>query len=615
MRRLGVLALLGACLITSGFGTAAPVVPPPFASGQLVVAGYGVRAYSPSGRETHLVAQPSGPFGVRARAAALSPGGKLLVGGERPTVLAFNSSGISQGSFGAYPDGFRFTAMDASDSHLYVAITDGGFLDEISRSTLRGITEFPFAVESRVTALDIASDDCSLFYATAQRGIRRLDVCQRTPSLLVSNLAARDIALLPDSTLLVVPTSGRTILRLGPDGVVVRRYDDPRVKSWQAVAVTPDGASFWAATAKGAVYRFSLTSGAVQRRIHTIFPVAELLVAGAPQGPAPAPGSPKQEGSLALDGVPTLTGEGLVAQANGRPTPPQQCTAPKPATMEFSPPGQTTAVGPYPGEFTATQTASIGKQTIAQPSGVLGVNVGRILSIDGRFDIRVPNGPRVQGTLSLPGGTGTANTGACLVFQDQVFPNTVIFGPTYHLSGYYRSIHARRLDYHASIQTGGRTYFDNGETALFTDEYYLTHRDGALAGEAYRLAQSFRSRRQSVTDSVESKADLKEHAVVVSGNRRTAVLRIRWPRASDVFDLLDIRLEKRLKFRPLGGGKLKPGKLKPGGVYVRTTRKGRMLNVVVTKLKPGELRFTIGATRLSPGATTVETALQNPSPG
>jgi hypothetical protein len=40
-----------------------------------------------------------------------------------------------------------------------------------------------------------------------------------------------------------------------------------------------------------------------------------------------------------------------------------------------------------------------------------------------------------------------------------------------------------------------------------------------------------------------------------------------------------------------------------------------MLNVVVTKLKPGELRFTIGATRLRPGATTVETTLENPSPG
>jgi hypothetical protein len=538
----------------------------------------------------------------------------LFVGGVRPTVLAFNSSGISQGSFGAYPDGFQITAMDANATHLYVAISDGGFLHEIYRSTLRGLTLPPFAVESRVTAFDIASDDCSLFYATAQRGIRRLDVCRRTSGELVANLAARDIALLPDSTLLVAPTSGRTILRLGADGGVVRRYRGAQVKSWRALSVTPDGRSFWAATAKGAVYRFSLTSGSVQRRIHTIFPLAELLVAGAPQGSAPAPGPPKQEGSLELDGVPTLTGEGLVAQANGRPTPPQQCSAPNPATMEFSPPGLKTAVGPYPGKFAATQTASIGRQTISQPSGPLGVDVGRVLSLEGSFDIHVPDGPRVQGTLTLPEGSRNENTGACLVFQNQVFPRSLIFGPTYHLSGYYRNIHARKLDYHASIQTGGRTYFDEGDTALFTDEYYLTLQDGALAGETYRLAQSFRSRRQSVTDTVASKEDTEEHEVVVTGNRSTAVLRIRWPRPGDAFTITDIRLERLVAFRPFGGRKLKPGKLKPGGIYVRTTRKGRTLNVVVSKLKPGEIRFTIKPTRLA-SATTVETSLANPSPG
>jgi len=538
----------------------------------------------------------------------------LYVGGVRPTIRVFNSAGIDHGGIMGFPDGFRITAMDAGASHLYVAISDGGFLHEIYRSTPYGITEFPFAVESRVTAVDIASDDCSLFYATATRGIRRLDVCRRTPSTLVSNLRARDVALLPDSTLLVAPATGNTILRLGEDGAVVRRYHGPRVRAWRAVAVAPRARSFWAATAKGTIYRFSLPSGSRQGvRIETIPRLAELLVVGGPQGRTrPAPVA-KEDGSLALDGVPTLTGEGLVAQTHGRPEPPQQCTAPNPATMEFSPPGQTTAVGPYPGDFSATQQASIGPQTIPRPSGPLGVDVGPILGLAGSFGIRAANGAQVHGTLALPANAGDENTGACLVFERQVFPHSVQFGPTYHLSGYYRNIHARRLDYHASIETGGRTYFDEGETAVFTDECYLTVNGGELAGESYRMAQSFRSRRESVSDTFASEADHEPHMVVVRGNRTTARLRIRWPRPADSFTVDGIELVKDSALRaPPRRGKLKPGKLKPGGITVRVTRSGTSLNIIVDKLKPGELRFIVKPVRLS-GATTVTTALESPA--
>lgn len=617
MRHVAVLAvLLGAGLLASGFGAARPSTDP-FDPGDLVVAGAGLVVYTPAGYVTNALALGSGPTGFQLRAAAAGPPGRIYAGDDTPVLRMFESDG-SHGGIGEYPDGFVVTALDSNAAHVYVAVSDGGLLHNIYRVTHAGVHQFPFVVESRVTALDIASDDCSLFYATTTRGIRRLDVCARGNSQLVTNLAARDIALLPDSTLIVVPSRGRAILRLAPDGHILRRYQTPRVKSWRSVAVARGAASLWAATPAGVVYRFALSSGKVEgRRIKTILSrLAALDVIDAPEGVAPPLGPAKQEGSLELDGVKTLTGEGLVDIANGRPNAPQQCTAPNPTTMEFSPPAgsETAAIGPYPGEFSSTLTGSIGRQTIKRPSGILGVNVGRVFDLSGNFEIRASDGRRVQGSLLLPKKAGNANTGACLVFQNKTFPHSILFPPTVPLTGYFRNIHARQLGYRATIQTGGRTYFDEGDTSLYTDEYYLSRADlgGLFAGSASRHTQSFYSRLQSVDDEVDSKSERERHVIVVRGGRKSLTFRIAWPRKTDAFTVTDIGLVKASQRHLAGAGKLKPGKLKPGGIRVSTTRKGKTLRVVVTKLKPGEVRFAVAATRLT-GATTVTTSLENPS--
>lgn len=615
MRRLAGLALLGAGLVMSGSGAAAPAGEP-FTPGNVVVAGAGLRVYTPAGAVTDVLAVGTGPRAIQLRAAAAGPPGTIYAASDTPVLKVFESDG-SHGGIGEYPDGFVVTALASDAAHVYVAVSDGGLLNNIYRATHAGVHEFPFVVESRVTALDIADDDCSLFYATAPGGIRRRDVCSRGNSQLVSNIAARDIALLPDSTLLVVPSKGGAILRLAPDGHVLRRYQTPRVKSWRSVAVTRDAASLWAATPRGVLYRFSLSSGALQGRpIRTISRLAAVDVIDAPEGKAPPLGPAKQEGSLELDGVKTLTGEGVVDIADGRPTAPQQCTAPNPARMEFSPPAGSlnAAVGPYPGEFSSTLTGSIGRQTIKRPSGILGVNVGRVLDLSGSFEIRATDGRRVQGSLLLPKRAGNANTGACLVFQNQTFPNSILFPPSVPLTGYFRNIHAGQLGYRATIQTGGRTYFDEGDTSLYTDEYYLSRADlgGLFAGSASRQTQSFYSRLQSVDDEVDSKSERERHVIVVRGGRKSLTFRIEWPRKNDAFTVTGIGLTKASGRNLAGTGKLKPGKLKPGGIRVSTTRHGRTLRVVVTKLKPGEVRFAVAATRLT-GATTVTTTLENPS--
>jgi hypothetical protein len=603
--RLGLIALLASlALVAAGF-TPDSTGRAHFDPGNLMVAGSNVREQSPSG--TVLRAFDTGG---KARAVAIGQG-NLYIAGATPTLLVFEADGKPRGTLASFPDGFDVTAMDADESHIYVATSDGRFLHEIYRFTHAGVTGFPFLVESPVTSLAIASDGCSLFYSTLKRGIRRLDACdEHASSVLISTLAANDIALLPDGSMLVAPRKENALLRLRNDGKIVRRYARAPSRSWSALSVDPDGSTFWAADSTGRLVQFS-TSGQALKTLGSLGTVRDLLVVGAPHGPA-STWRAREDSSLALDGVSALTGEALVQQLQGRPTPPEACSTKTESTLHFAV-SNGRAAGPYPGSFSASEVTRLGPQTIDRPSGPLGVPVGRLLDLDGQFSVS-SGGRTVLGSLALPRKKSATNSGACLAFENMTFPRAVIFGPGYAVSGYYRNVHARAFLYSATITSDGRKYLDSGDTALFTDEYHLIDSTGRFVGSANRYQQTFRSRFVSVTEGFSSKGAGTEHSVQVRGNRKTLTLRVEWKRKSDAFALQGIRFHKRSSWRPQSDQKLKPGKLKPGGVLVRTTRKGRTLKVVVAKLKPGELRFKVVPTRLR-GATTAKTILENPAGG
>ena len=598
--RLGLIAsLAGLALVVTGF-TPGSAGGERFDAGNLIVAGTDVRERTPSG--TIVRAFDTG--GV-TRAVAVS-GDILYVGGDTSTLLLFNPDG-TRGMTESFPEGFDVTAMDANASHIYAATTDGRFLHQLYRIDPAGPVEFPRFLEAPATSLDIASDDCTLFYSTLTRGIRRMDVCHtESAGTLLLSLAANDIALLPDATLLAAPRKGGAVVRIRSDGKVVRRYKRGSRTSWKALALTPDASAFWAADSAGRLVEFQLSSGRILKTLAPAEKVRDLLVVGAPQGD-PGTWRGRDDGSLELDGVPTLTGEGFVDQDNGRPTPPEPCSPASESTLHFN--STSLAVGPYRGTYASMQTARLGPQTIQEPSGPLGVPVGRLLDLEGGFTIS--SGARtVSGTLALPKKTSDANSGTCLSFQNMSFPHSPLFPPERLLTGYYRSLNAHAFLYRATISANGRQYVDSGDSALFTDEYYLTDTDGSFAGSANRYEQTFQSRSVSVTDRFASKRDRHQHTVDVRGNRTTATLVVRWTPGS-TFTVKGISFHRRSTRELQGGEKLKPGKLKPGGIVVRTTRKGRTLRIVITKLKPGELRFTVVPARLS-GSAAATTTLADP---
>src|SRR5205823_4836950 len=118
--------------------------------------------------------------------------------------------------------------------------------------------------------LALATDQCTLFYSCEGGRIQRWDVCARRQlpdfaSLPGSGLAFA-IRLLPpgDGSGGLLVADNADVKRLDGRGAVVQTYDVAGQPYWFALALDPDGTSFWSGGSNGgSLYRFDLATGAV----------------------------------------------------------------------------------------------------------------------------------------------------------------------------------------------------------------------------------------------------------------------------------------------------------------------------------------------------------------
>jgi cysteine-rich repeat protein len=116
--------------------------------------------------------------------------------------------------------------------------------------------------------IDLATDQCTLFYTSQGRLVKRFDVCANTQLTDFTTLPRTGyglaLRLLPPSDgtggLLVVDYNN--IKRLNGTGNVVQTYDSPGEDNWFSLNLDPDGTSFWSgdATTRN-FYRFEIASG------------------------------------------------------------------------------------------------------------------------------------------------------------------------------------------------------------------------------------------------------------------------------------------------------------------------------------------------------------------
>jgi hypothetical protein len=168
---------------------------------------------------------------------------------------------------GKVPEAILFDAA----GNFYVGLVDGDKL--IRKYDAAGVLLYTYSVEIEVSgsaSIDLARDQCTLFYTTGGRLVKRFDVCTNTQ---LSDFAALQgdgvtlaFRLLPpgDGTGGLLVADKSNIKHLNEKGIVVQIYDVLGEDFWISLNLDPDGKSFWSGDYfTGNFYHFDIGSGDV----------------------------------------------------------------------------------------------------------------------------------------------------------------------------------------------------------------------------------------------------------------------------------------------------------------------------------------------------------------
>ena len=205
-----------------------------------------------------------GGYGYTTGSAFDSSGNLYVTNLSLSQVDKYDNTGSYLGTFGggySTPESILFDAA----GHVYVGNL-GGFVLKFAADG----TQLASYATGRVDWMDLAADQCTLFFDEEGGAIHRYDVCADQP-LSDFSTEGGDYALrlLDDGGLLVADES--QIDRLDAAGHVVQSYNTPTPQSgWFALNLDPDGTSFWSGSyGSGDVVRFDIVSGTVISSFNT----------------------------------------------------------------------------------------------------------------------------------------------------------------------------------------------------------------------------------------------------------------------------------------------------------------------------------------------------------
>jgi hypothetical protein len=171
-----------------------------------------------------------------------------------PHTIDFDSTGVAYvGQAGCQQSVLRFAPGEIDPIELFPAGEYGG-----------------------IFWLDLAPDDCTLFYTSVGPNIKRFDVCAgvQLPDFNTAALPGaftHDLRVLPDGGVLV--SNDAVIARLDASGVLVQTYEGPPENTlWTGLDLAGDG-TFWVANYYTSnIYRFDLATGLVVGSFNTGMP-------------------------------------------------------------------------------------------------------------------------------------------------------------------------------------------------------------------------------------------------------------------------------------------------------------------------------------------------------
>jgi hypothetical protein len=117
--------------------------------------------------------------------------------------------------------------------------------------------------------IELAADQCTIFYTSEGRKIKRFNLCSNTQlpdfaDIGGQNFALRLLSPFDGSGGLLVANSA-TIKRLDSSGAVTQTYDATGQDKWFALTLDPNGTSFWSGSFDtGSFFRFNINSGTIE---------------------------------------------------------------------------------------------------------------------------------------------------------------------------------------------------------------------------------------------------------------------------------------------------------------------------------------------------------------
>lgn len=278
--RLGILLVAFLCLFGPG-ASPARAAGVPFKIGD-VFAGVGkgrIKHFSPNGVLLDTLDTTAGD--TADTGMAFDRDGNLYATNfGKNSMSKFNNTGGLIGSFGSGFNSQPESVVVDAAGKLYVGQANNAHIVlKFNPSGGIPIDAFDPDVENRGTDwIDLAADQCTLFYTSEGKLIKRYNVCTKVQlsdfaTLLIGGSATDDVAyalrIRPNQEVMVA--AGQSIFRLSPAGVVIKAYPKPAGESSFLFALNLDAdlTSFWTAGFNsGNIYKIDIVTGAVLKKFN-----------------------------------------------------------------------------------------------------------------------------------------------------------------------------------------------------------------------------------------------------------------------------------------------------------------------------------------------------------
>lgn len=268
--RIGALLLSLIGVVAFDVPHAGAQVPIPKGTVMVSVGGGNVQEWNPS-TPALIATINTNVIGFTTGSAFDSSGNFYVTDFGNGAVTKFDPTGANPvafgtGSYGPTPESILFS----SAGNAYVGQVGAPLLE--LNSTGGSVTPFPLVTRS--DWIDLASDQCTVFYTAEGTVVSRFDTCTNT-ALADFNTTLPGVAfalrILPSGEVLIAD-SGQ-VVRLNSSGSVAQTYLLPGETSLFALNLDPDGTSFWTADINTAdVLKVDISSGAVLQHFNTLTP-------------------------------------------------------------------------------------------------------------------------------------------------------------------------------------------------------------------------------------------------------------------------------------------------------------------------------------------------------